>query len=337
MDPLYYENNALFVLDQVKLPGEACYQKLTGHYEVAGAIKNMAVRGAPAIGIAGGYGIALGAQAITDSEMPAFLNSLEEVIQVITSTRPTAQNLFQVAGSMRSRAAGAPTPYEAKKVLLDEAARIHKIQKELDIILSGYGLEVVPDGATIFTHCNTGALATGGYGTAFGIIRAAHDRGKNIQVLATETRPLLQGARLTAFELKEAGIPFRLITDSMAGHFMQKGEVTLVITGADRVAANGDTANKIGTYSLAVLAKAHNIPFYIAAPSTTFDLATLTGQEIVIEEREAGEVTCFAGKAVAPEGIDVYNPAFDVTPAELITAFITEKGIILPEDLSSLR
>ncbi len=334
MEPFYYEHKALFLLDQVKLPTQICYVKLTGHYDISEAIKSMKVRGAPAIGIAGAYGIAIGAQSIADNEMSGFLNSLENVIEVITATRPTAQNLFQTAGRMRNRAALEQNPYQAKSALLKEAKKIHKLQKELDIALNGYGAKLVPNGAKILTHCNTGALATGGYGTAFGIIRAANDQGKVVQVLATETRPLLQGARLTAFELKEAGIPFKLITDSMAGYFMQKGKVNIVITGADRISANGDTANKIGTYSLAVLARAHNIPFYIAAPTTTFDFSTPTGHEIVIEERPAVEVTHLEGQLITPEGVDVYNPAFDITPAELISAFITEKGVFQPGDIS---
>jgi len=333
LDPIVFENGTLTVLDQTRLPAEASYIRIRDHVHLAQAIRNLSIRGAPAIGAGAAYGIALGARLLEVSDMAAFLEQLDQIIKVITATRPTAQNLFRAAARMRLCAERASSPALAKEALISEAKRIHREQHDQDMALSRHGLDVIPAGATILTHCNTGSLATAGYGTALGVIKLAHRCGRAVRVLATETRPLLQGARLTALELEEAGIPFELIVDSAAGHYMARGKVTLVMTGADRIALNGDTANKIGTYTLAVLARVHGLPFYIAAPLTTFDPATASGESIVIEERSPDEVTFFNGAPSAPATTPALNPAFDVTPAQLITAFITEAGLLQPEEL----
>ena len=257
-----------------------------------------------------------------------FLTKLKKITQVIEATRPTARNLFATIGRMRKVAKAGENVAEIKQALVGEAIKIHAEEAEATRKLSRFGAELIEDGSSALTHCNTGSLATTGYGTALGVIKYAHEQGKKIKVFATETRPRLQGARLTAWELKKANIPFTLITDSMAGHFMSRGEISCVIVGADRIAANGDTANKIGTYSLAVLAMEHGIPFYIAAPTTTIDLSIASGDEIPIEERDPQEVTQIQGMRIAPEGTKALNPAFDVTPHLYITAIITEKGIV---------
>jgi len=316
------------LIDQTRLPKEESYLELKDHRAVAAAIRDMQVRGAPAIGVAAAYGIALGALEINTSSRDEFLSRLEKVIETIAATRPTARNLFMAAERMK-KAASAPGSVTAlKKRLMAEAISIHAAEEAATREISRLGASLINKGDTVLTHCNAGPLATAGYGTALGIIIEAHRQGKGIRVLVDETRPRLQGARLTTWELKAAGVPFRLITDSMAGHFMQRGEVNCVIVGADRIARNGDTANKIGTYTVAVLAYAHQIPFYVAAPFTTFDRNIATGAEIPSEERCAGEVTRIEGQAIAPEGIEVCNPAFDVTPHKYITAIITERGII---------
>lgn len=336
MQPLSFDNDVLHILDQTKLPGEIHYLKLKDYAGVCKAIKDLSVRGAPAIGVAAGYAVALASLAIKSSEMVSFLARIEQAILEINSARPTAQNLFQVTARMRKVALECQTPGEARTKLVLEAGKIHREQTRTDLELSRHGAEIVPKDATILTHCNTGSLATGGYGTALGVIKYAFEQGKNIDVIATETRPLLQGSRLTAFELKAEGIPFALITDSMAGYFMSLGKVDMVLTGADRISRNGDSANKIGTYTLAVLAKEHGIPFYIAAPTTTFDTNTLTGQGIIIEERDPEEVTHFNHQPSAPQGIRALNPAFDVTPSRLITGYITEHGVFKAEDITRL-
>ncbi len=337
MQPLRFENKTLLVLDQTRLPNNIAYLKITRHTELIDAINKLCIRGAPAIGIAAGYGIALGARHIKKGNMREFLEELEILTKNITSTRPTAYNLFRVANTMRAVADRAANPEQAKNLLMQEAVKIHNDQCELDLTLSRNGSALVEDNASILTHCNTGRLATGGYGTALGVIAYAHRQNKKIKVIATETRPLLQGARLTALELREAGIPFHIITDLMAGHLMQRDRINMVITGADRIAANGDTANKIGTYSLAILARQHNIPFYIAAPSSTFDCETKTGKDIVIEERSPEEVTHLMGTPITTPQAQAFNPAFDITPSSLITSFITEKGIIPPGEVCRLN
>jgi methylthioribose-1-phosphate isomerase len=318
----------LRVLDQTKLPQKEAYLELNRYQDIASAIAELKIRGAPAIGVAGAYGIALGALKIKAGSRGDFLGKLKAVTQTIAATRPTARNLFHTLERMQKVAESGKDIEQIKIALVNEAIRLHSEEAEATRRLSQLGAELIKDGFTILTHCNTGALATAGYGTALGVIMYAREQGKRIKVLATETRPLLQGARITAWELKKAKIPFTLITDSMAGYFMKRGKVDCVIVGADRIAANGDTANKIGTYTLAVLAKEHNIPFYVAAPTTTIDLSLASGEEIPIEERSPEEITHIQGVAIAPAGIKAQNPAFDITPHKYITAIITENGII---------
>ena len=328
--PLEWQGDRLRLLDQTRLPKTEVWLELHSYHEVAHAIRTMQVRGAPAIGVAAAYGIALGALSIESNDPNKFKAELETVFQTLGSTRPTARNLFSTIERMRQAVSGIKDVAEAKRVLVAEAIAIHDEQMQADRTLSVLGASLIKPGSTILTHCNTGPLATAGYGTALGVIICAHEQGKVKQVFITETRPLCQGARLTAWELKQAGILFKLITDSMAGYVMQNHWVDAVIVGADRIARNGDTANKIGTYTLAVLAKENGIPFYVAAPTTTVDKSIATGAEIVIEERSPDEVTCIGGVRMAPEGVEVLNPSFDVTPARYITAIITEEGIWKP-------
>jgi methylthioribose-1-phosphate isomerase len=330
-----WKNDALVMLDQRLLPVEKKFLVLRRHQDVARAIKDMVIRGAPAIGIAAAYGIALGVAELKDRpelKQPGFLdNEFAAISATITSTRPTAVNLFWAAARMAEvyREHRGDYPRLSRELL---AATVAMDQEDFEInrAIGANGSPLLRDGDTVLTHCNAGALATAGYGTALGVVRAAIEAGKNIKVIAGETRPFLQGARLTVWELQEDGIPVTLITDSMAGQVMQKGMVQAVIVGADRVAANGDTANKIGTYSLAVLAKHHGIPFYVAAPLSTIDLGTADGAGIPIEERDKSEVTNFRGQATARPQTVVYNPAFDVTPAALITAIISEEKVLYP-------
>jgi len=318
----------LRILDQTRLPQAEVYLELTRYQAVASAIKELKVRGAPAIGVAGAYAIALGALNIKAKSRRDFTAKFRKVSQTITATRPTARNLFWAAEQMEKVVARGRDIERLKKALVAEAIKIHKEEVEATRKLSQFGAELIKDGSAILTHCNTGPLATTGYGTALGVIMRAKERGKRVKVFVGETRPLLQGARLTTWELKKAGIPFTLITDSMAGYFMSRGEIDCVIVGADRIAANGDTANKIGTYTLAVLAKEKRIPFYVAAPTTTIDPALKSGKEIPIEQRRAEEVIHIQGVSLAPASTPVQNPAFDITPAKYITALITERGII---------
>jgi len=324
--PVEWLDNKLRILDQSKLPREQSFVDLVNYQDIASAITEMKVRGAPAIGIVAAYGIALGAQGIETSSKDEFLVQLNQVMQIFAATRPTAVNLFHTIDRMKKAVAGDTVP-ELKRALVDEAKQIHEEEIEATRHLSQLGAELIQDGFTILTHCNAGPLATAGYGTALGAIQAAKEQGKRIDVFATETRPLLQGARLTAWELKEADIPVTLITDSMAGYFMNQGKINCVIVGADRIAANGDVANKIGTYTLAVLAKENSIPFYVAAPTSTIDLLLTSGDKIPIEERNPEEVTHIQGVPIAPEGIEAANPAFDVTPHNYVSAIITERGI----------
>jgi methylthioribose-1-phosphate isomerase len=317
----------LRILDQSKLPWEQIFIDLDNYQDVVLAIKEMRVRGAPAIGVAAAYGIALGASGIETANKEKFIAQLNQVTQAFTASRPTAVNLFQAINRMK-KAAGSDEVAEIKNSLVREAKRIHQEEITATKQLSQLGAELIKDGFTLLTHCNAGPLATAGYGTALGVIKAAQEQGKKVSVFVTETRPLLQGARLTTWELRQEAIPVTLITDSMAGYFMKRGEIDCVIVGADRIAANGYTANKIGTYTLAVLANAHGIPFYVAAPTTTIDLSVTSGYQIPIEERSPEEITHVQGVAIAFEGIRAANPAFDVTPPSYITAIITEKGII---------
>jgi len=317
----------LRILDQSRLPQEQVFTDLDDYGDVVRAIKEMKVRGAPAIGVAAAYGIALGASDIETDNKDEFLTELAQVMQTFAASRPTAVNLFQAIRRMQ-KAAGGDGVAEIKKSLINEAKRIHQEEVTATKQLSQLGAELIKDGFSVLTHCNAGPLATAGYGTALGVIKAAKEQGKKLSAFATETRPLLQGARLTTWELIQEGIPVTLITDSMAGYFMKRGEIDCVIVGADRIAANGYTANKIGTYTLAVLADAHGIPFYVAAPTTTIDLSLTSGYQIPIEERSPEEVTHIRGVPIAPKGIRAANPAFDVTPNNYITAIITEKGIV---------
>ncbi len=317
----------LRILDQSRLPWEQIFVDLDNHHDVVLAIKEMRVRGAPAIGIAAAYGIALGALGIKTANRDEFLVQLNQVMQTFATSRPTAVNLFQAIDRMKKAVRGDDVA-EIKRALVNEAKHIHQGEITATMQLSQLGAELVKDGFTVLTHCNAGPLATAGYGTALGVIRAAKEQGREVSVFATETRPLLQGARLTTWELVQAGIPVTLITDSMAGYFMHQEKIDCVIVGADRIAANGDVANKIGTYTLAVLAKENGIPFYVAAPASTIDLSLSSGAEIPIEERNPGEVSHIQGVPIAPEGIKAANPAFDVTPHNYISAIITEKGIL---------
>jgi methylthioribose-1-phosphate isomerase len=327
--PIEWLGDRVKLLDQTRLPQEEIYLELTDYRDVAVAIKELKVRGAPAIGVAGAYAVALGALGIKATSKNDFIDKFRQVSQAIASTRPTARNLFMAIERMNKVAEAGKGVAEIKKALVQEAVKIHDFEVEATERLSRFGAELIKDGSTILTHCNTGPLATTGYGTALGVLIFAKEQGKKINVFVDETRPLLQGARLTTWELKKVGIPFTLITDSMAGYFMKRGEIDGAIVGADRIAANGDTANKIGTYTVAVLAKEHGIPFYVAAPTTTIDFSLASGEQIPIEQRQADEVTHIRGVCIAPE-CQVANPAFDVTPTKYITAIITERGIIRP-------
>ena len=325
-----YEHDKLIILDQTKLPMETFFTKLDTVEDVWDAIFHLKVRGAPAIGIAAAYGLFIAIRDIESNNYDDFYQQLKKHSAYLASSRPTAVNLFWALSRMEAKAMDSKdkSVQEVKEVLLMEAHRIRNEDEEMCLAIGENGLKLLRDGMTILTHCNAGGLATAQYGTALAPLYLAKDMGWDIKVYADETRPLLQGARLTTWELSRAGVDVTLICDNMAAMVMKKGIIDAVIVGCDRVAANGDTANKIGTYGLAVLAKAHNIPFYIAGPTSTIDLKTLSGEDIPIEERHESEVTCAFGKRTAPEGVKVYNPAFDVTPHQLITAIITEKGIV---------
>jgi methylthioribose-1-phosphate isomerase len=328
MKPVELKGNKLIIIDQTQLPQKLVYLDLRDYKKVVAAIKTMKVRGAPAIGVAAAYGILLGAQNIKAKTKAKFLTQLDKILQAFAAARPTAANLFRAIDRMKKTAQTAKDLAKIKQALIDEAKKIHAEEEAATLRLSQLGAGLIKDGFTVLTHCNAGALATAGYGTALGVIKAAKEQGKKIEVIATETRPLLQGACLTAWELMQEKIPVTLITDSMAGHFMSRGKVDCVIVGADRIAANGDTANKIGTYTLAVLAKENGIPFYVAAPTSTIDLSLKSGDQIPIEERNPEEVTSIKGIRLAPKGVAAANPAFDITPHKYITAIITEKGIL---------
>lgn len=325
-----WTDEAVVMIDQRLLPVREIYVKCRTYQEVAEAIKEMIIRGAPAIGVAAVMGIALGAQGIKAAGFEEFYREYEKICDLLAGTRPTAVNLFWAVDRMKRLCLDHKDikVEKLKELIREEALKIYEEDIEINKRIGKNGNPLIPHGARILTHCNAGALATAGYGTALGVIRAAHETGKNIQVFADETRPFLQGARLTAWELMKDNIPVTLITDNMAGYFMKKGMIDLVIVGADRIASNGDTANKIGTYSVAILAKEHNIPFYVAAPISTLDLSLKSGDEIPIEERNMREVTHVFDSQIAPDGVKVLNPAFDVTPNRYITAIITEKGVV---------
>lgn len=318
------------MIDQRLLPTEEVYNVYTDERQVAEAIVTMVIRGAPAIGVAAAMGIALGVRNLTSRE--SLDEEFERICKTIHDTRPTAQNLFWAVERMKRvfQANRGATLKQIQYALRDEAIRMHEEDIEINRKMGAYGQELLSSGMTVLTHCNAGALATAGYGTALGVIRSAVEHGKDVQVFADETRPFLQGARLTAWEMMKEGIPCTLITDNMAGYFMKAGRVQAVVVGSDRIAANGDIANKIGTYSVAVLANRHGIPFYVAAPLSTIDRNCPSGDQIPIEQRNTSEVTHLKGNQLAPTGIDVANPAFDVTPAELVTAIITEEGVARP-------
>jgi methylthioribose-1-phosphate isomerase len=316
------------ILDQRKLPLQEIYNDYGNYIGVAEAIRSMEVRGAPAIGITAAMGIALAAKNFKGRDLKDFRETMDGVLLLFAETRPTAVNLFWAIERMRSLVSSGSDIDSIIDALVMEAVNILEEDIAINRTMGKNGSRFLSDGDVVMTHCNAGSLATGGYGTALGVIRAAVEEGKKIEVIACETRPYLQGARLTAWELQKDNIPVTVITDNMAGFFMKKGLVKKIIVGADRVAANGDTANKIGTYSHAVLARHHGIPFYVAAPVSTLDINTHTGGDIVIEERSVDEVAYVGSVQIVPEGVRIYNPAFDVTPAELISAIITEKGVI---------
>lgn len=339
VNTLEWTDRGVVFIDQTKLPTEEVYVTCKTYQEVADAIVTMIVRGAPAIGVAAAMGIALGARDLPGNSTDDFRRGFGEICRVLGGTRPTAVNLFWAIRRMQRRfeeLAGRPIP-QVKRELVVEACRMHEEDIAANKAMGRNGANLLPDEGGVLTHCNAGALATAGYGTALGVIRAAIEGGKKLHVYADETRPFLQGSRLTAWELMKDGIETTLISDNMAGWMMSKGKIKAVITGADRIAANGDTANKIGTYSVAILAKEHGIPFYVAAPFSTIDLDTPDGSKIPIEERSSKEVTHIGGKQIAPADVKVENPAFDVTPAKYIAAIITERGVATAPFGDSLR
>ena len=334
-ETIRWDGDAVVLIDQRYLPGKEDYLACKSAEAVAEAIKDMVVRGAPAIGVTAAFGIALGLKQSGAKDIESLRESMESLSTLMAATRPTAVNLFWAIERMKKRfdelvsedVDGVDNLDNIIRGMEAEAVAIQKEDIEINHRMGAHGAELVPDGARILTHCNAGALATAGYGTALGVMYAAKAAGKKIEVFADETRPFLQGARLTAWELAKDNIPVTVITDNMAGYFMAKGEIDMVILGSDRIAGNGDVCNKIGTYSVAVLAKEHGIPFYAVAPTSTFDLSISSGKEIPIEERSPDEVTHVHGVRLAPEGVAVRNPAFDVTPARLVTAIVCENGV----------
>jgi methylthioribose-1-phosphate isomerase len=336
-----WQPDAIVMIDQRKLPGKEVYVRCGTAREVARAIRTMVIRGAPAIGVAAAMGIALGVRKSTAQGTRQFAVEFNKTCDLMAATRPTAVNLFwAIARMKRSFSAGVQAGESADELrdrLEREALAIHDEDVESCRAMGRFGAEIVPPDARILTHCNAGALATAGYGTALGVIRAAAERGKVAQVYADETRPFLQGARLTAWELIRDQVPTTVITEGMAGPLMRQGGIDVVVVGADRIAANGDVANKIGTYTVALLAQAHDVPFYVAAPRSTIDLETPTGDDIPIEQRNAREITHLGGTRLAPEGASVWNPAFDVTPHRLVAGIITERGIASPPFSQSLK
>ena len=332
---------SLWLIDQTRLPTETVEIELKTAEQVWEAIKSLRVRGAPAIGIAAAYGTVLGMQAVTAEDPDEWLTHLEKVSDYLAGSRPTAVNLFWAldrqkccAGTARDNGA---LVEEIQQALLDEAQKIYEEDRQMCRAIGRWGADLLLDNTGVLTHCNAGSLATADYGTALAVIYAAEEAGKQLSVYADETRPLLQGARLTAWELQQQGVDVTVICDSMAAQVMREGKIQAVVTGADRIAANGDVANKIGTYQVALVAAAHEIPFYVAAPSSTFDLTLASGDEIPIEQRDPREITHGFGRQITPDGIKVYNPAFDVTPAHLVSAIICERGIIRPVDRKEIE
>lgn len=340
--PVKWTDECVEMLDQRLLPTEEKWLRLKSFNEVADGIRDMVVRGAPAIGVSAAYGIALGVKNFVGTNIDDLAEELDYICDVMAKTRPTAINLFWAIDRMKRTFEQAKSDgksvSEIKQIMIQDAKDIHEEDIESQRLIAKFGGELLTDNSTVLTHCNAGALATGGvWGTALGVIRGAVDQGKTISVIADETRPYLQGARLTAWELLQDDIPVTLITDNMSGHIMKSGKIHAVVVGSDRIAANGDVANKIGTYMVAVLAKRHNIPFYVAAPLSTVDLESATGDDIPIEERNIREITHVQDIQLAPEGISVSNYAFDVTPNDLVTAIITEKGVARTPYTESLR
>jgi methylthioribose-1-phosphate isomerase len=336
---LEWTDSGVRFLDQTKLPTEETYVTCRTHTQVADVIRNMVVRGAPAIGVAAAMGIALGVKNSKAQSVGELKPEFDLICEAMGKTRPTAVNLFWAIRRMREkfeRLRVRPLP-QIRQTLIEEAQRMHAEDIATNQAMGRHGATLMPASGGVLTHCNAGALATCGYGTALGVIRAAVEQGKKIHVYADETRPFLQGSRLTAWELMKDGIPTTVISDNMAGAMMQQGKINAIVVGADRIAANGDVANKIGTYTVAVLAREHGIPFYVAAPSSSVDLETADGNRIPIEQRDGKEVTHIAGRQMVPEGVEVENPAFDVTPAKFVTAIVTERGIARAPYGESLR
>ena len=335
--PIEWANGTLRLLDQTRLPSEEVIVEAHGYLEAVNAIKTMQVRGAPAIGVTAAYAVAMAARDLDITDKTAFMQRLEEAGVTIKAARPTAVNLMWAVDRMVGIANSESDTNSIKQRLLTEAIAMEKEDEVINRQMGDHGKDLIPEGGSVLTHCNAGALATAAFGTAVGVIRANWENGKHFSVFNTETRPFLQGARLTAWEFQKLGIPSTLVVDSAAGMLMRRGQIGCVITGADRIAANGDTANKIGTYTLAVLAKENGIPFYVAAPISTVDMSLSNGDQIEIEERSSDEVTEFRGVQIAPEGVEAYNPGFDVTPAKYVSAIITEAGIARPPFNESLN
>jgi len=340
VQPIEWTDTGVVMLDQRRLPGEVVHITYTDYRGVAGGIRDMVIRGAPAIGVAAAMGVAIGVQRSAGRSLDELRAEFPQICDTLAATRPTAVDLFWAIERMKLRfaeAAGAPnaTLESVKAAMVEEAKRVHAEKHAIDEAIGRHGAALMPSHGRVMTQCNAGALATGGIGTALGVIRVAAAQGKQFSVLVPETRPYLQGARLTAWELHQDGIPLTLITDNMVGHMLKRGDVGAIVVGADRIAANGDAANKIGTYQMAILAREHGVPFYVAAPLSTLDLNLPDGSFIPIEQRSADEVTHMAGKRIAPP-VDVENPAFDVTPARLIAAIITERGVARAPYVESL-
>jgi methylthioribose-1-phosphate isomerase len=324
-----WKNDSVEFIDQTKLPNKLVYVRCKNYREVADVIRKLVVRGAPAIGVSAAFGLALAAQQSNAKTLTELMTDLDNAFKVLHATRPTAVNLFWALERVMAKGMQAKTIQEAKRVVLDEALKMAEEDVETNRKIGGHGLKLFKDGDMVLTHCNAGSLATVAYGTALGVIRAARESGKRLSVIATETRPVMQGSRLTAFELLHDGIDVSLITDTAVGHMMARGAINHVIVGADRVLHTGHVFNKIGTYQVAILAHKHNVPFYVAAPLSTFDFES-NPNDVVIEDRSADEVVKVGRKRIAPKGVRVFNPAFDMTPPELITGIITQKGILTP-------
>jgi methylthioribose-1-phosphate isomerase len=331
-----WKDNSVVFIDQTKLPNKLVYVTCKNYNEVADVIRRLVVRGAPAIGVSAAFGLALAAQQSKAKTLPELMRDLDSAFKVLQATRPTAVNLFWALQRVMGKGKRAKNLEEAKRVILNEALKMAQEDIETNRKIGAHGLKLFRDGDMVLTHCNAGSLATVAYGTALGVIRAARDSGKRLSVIATETRPVMQGSRLTAFELLHDGIDVSLITDTAVGHMMAIGAVNHVIVGADRVLRTGHVFNKIGTYQVAILASKHNVPFYVAAPLSTFDFES-TPEDVIIEDRSVDEVVKVGKRRIAPKGVRVFNPAFDMTPPELITGIITEKGVLNPPFNKNLK